>query len=86
MCKGRILEGLRGSFNFSCNSEYVVFWEFYFICKEDFNEEEMSINLFFKRLYLYRNNCNFRVYCAFHFVEIQSVFCLYLHSGLEFLN
>lgn len=50
MCKGRILEGLRGSFNFSCNSEYVVFWEFYFICKEDFNEEEMSINLLFKRL------------------------------------
>ena len=40
------MEGLRGSFNFSCVSEYVVFWEFYFICKEDFNEEEMSINLY----------------------------------------
>ena len=24
--------------------------------------------------------------CAFHFVEIRSVFCLYLHSGLEFFN
>ena len=24
--------------------------------------------------------------CAFHFVEIQSVFFLYLHSRLEFFN
>ena len=24
--------------------------------------------------------------CAFHFVEIQSTFCLYLQNGLQFLN
>ena len=24
--------------------------------------------------------------CAFHFVEMQSVFCLYLQNGLEFFN
>ena len=26
------------------------------------------------------------IHCAFHFVEMQSVFCLYLQNGLEFFN
>ena len=29
---------------------------------------------------------NEKIPCAFHFVEMQSVFCLYLQNGLEFFN
>ena len=32
------------------------------------------------------NFTTFLTVCAFHFVEIGTAFCLYLHSALEFLN
>ena len=35
-----------------------------------------------------KNNMSFAKVnlCAFHFIEIQSAFCLFLQNGLEFFN